>query len=60
MKNVKMAMGKDGILTITIDTKQTFGLSGSGKNTVIASTGGNVSIEGAEDIKIGINCYTKA
>lgn len=60
MKNVKMEVSKDGILTITIDTKQTFGLSGSGKNTIIASTGGNVSVEGAEDVKIGINCYTKA
>lgn len=60
MKNVKMEMSKDGILTIKIDTKERYGLSGSGKNTVIATTGGNAPVEGAEDIKIGINCYTKA
>lgn len=60
MKNVEMSMNKEGILIIKIDTKQTHGLSGSGKNTIIASTGGNVTVDGTDGIKIGINCYKKA
>lgn len=60
MKNVQMTVDKDGILTIKIDTKQEHGLSSSGKNTIIASTGGNVTVDGTDDVKIGINCYKKA
>ncbi len=60
MKNVEMSMSKDGILTIKIDTKQTHGLSGSGKNTIIATTGGNMEVPETDGIKIGINCYKKA
>jgi hypothetical protein len=47
------------ILTITVDLTKDFGLSGSGKNTIIASTEGNQSIPGDEDKKIGLNIYTK-
>ena len=55
-KNVKVDI--DGnILTITIDLTKTFGKSGSGKSTIIATTSGNKGI-GKEDIKLGLNCYT--
>ena len=48
MKNVQMTVDKDGILTIKIDTKQEHGLSSSGKNIIIASTCGNVTIDGTD------------
>lgn len=57
MTNIDMKQ-EGNILTIKIDTSKRFGASGSGKSTVVASTGGNVSVPGNEAIKIGINCYT--
>ncbi|VBB08826.1 Hypothetical protein LUCI_4107 [Lucifera butyrica] len=58
MKNVEMSMNGD-ILTIMVDVSKTFGKSSSGKSTIIASTEGNVSIPGRDEIKIGLNVYTK-
>lgn len=58
MKNVEMKVEKD-ILTIKIDLSQRNGKSSSGKNTIVATTGGNQSIPGFPDHRIGINCYTK-
>ena len=55
MKNLEMKV-EDNILTIKVDLTKTFGESSSGKNTIIASTGGNVAI-GDTDIKAGINIY---
>lgn len=46
-------------LTITVDLSKDFGPSSSGKSIVIASTEGNISIPGKEEIKIGLNIYTK-
>ena len=58
MKNIDMSV--DGnILTITVDLSQRFGKSSSGKSTIIASTEGNQSVPGNEEIKIGLNVYTK-
>ena len=56
MKNVKMEVAGD-ILTITIDLTKDFGMSASGKTTIIASTCGNVAVTGHEEIKLGINAY---
>ncbi len=58
MKNVEMSVSGD-ILTIKVDISKTFGKSSSGKSTIIASTEGNVSIPGRDEIKIGLNVYTK-
>jgi len=44
-------------LIVTIDLSQDLGLSASGKSVMIASTGGNVSVPGHEEIKIGLNVY---
>jgi hypothetical protein len=53
-------MQVDGnILTIKVDLSKAFGLSSSGKNTIVASTEGNQSVPGREDVKIGLNIYTK-
>jgi hypothetical protein len=58
MKNVEMSI--DGnILTIKVDLSKEFGPSTSGKTTIIASTEGNKSVSGKEDVKIGLNIYKK-
>jgi hypothetical protein len=44
-------------LVITIDLTKNFGLSGSGKSLIIASTEGNISVPGREDVKMGLNVY---
>jgi ABC-type polar amino acid transport system ATPase subunit len=58
MKNVDMQI-KDGKLVITVDLSKQFGPSTSGKSIIIASTEGNASIPGREEIKIGLNVYQK-
>ena len=58
MKNVKMVVDKDNILTIQVDLNKNYGESKSGKSTVIASTEGNISLESElSNIKIGHNVY---
>ena len=56
MQNIKMSQ-KGNILTVEIDISQRGNVSSSGKSILVASTGGNVSVPGAEPVKIGINCY---
>ena len=58
MKNIEMKVDGD-ILTIKVDLSQRFGQSSSGKSIIIASTEGNQSVPGKEEIKIGLNIYTK-
>jgi hypothetical protein len=58
MKNIEMNVAGD-VLTIKVDLSRTFGKSSSGKSTIIASTEGNVSVPGKEEVKIGLNVYTK-
>ncbi len=58
MKNVEMSV--DGtMLTIKVDLSQEFGPSSSGKTIIIASTEGNIAVEGHEEAKIGLNIYKK-
>jgi len=56
MKNITQKVTGD-ILTITVDLSKKFGTSKSGKSIVIASTEGNISVEGHPEIKAGINVY---
>ena len=58
MKNIEMTTAGN-ILTIKVDISQRFGQSSSGKSTIVASTEGNQSVPGHEEIKIGLNIYTK-
>jgi hypothetical protein len=58
MKNCEMTV-KGNQLIITVDLSKNFGKSKSGKTTIIATTGGNVSIPDNEKIKIGLNIYEK-
>ena len=46
-------------LILEIDLCKEIGLSGSGKNMKIASSGGNVTIPGTDNYKLGINVYKK-
>jgi hypothetical protein len=57
MKNVAMTV-EGTTLTIKVDLSKDFGLSGSGKNVIIASTEGNVTVP-QRDEKIGLNVYRK-
>lgn len=58
MKNIDMTL--DGnILTIKLDISKEFGPSSSGKTIIIASTEGNISVPGQEEVKIGLNVYKK-
>jgi hypothetical protein len=56
MKNIKMTL-KGAALLIEVDLSKEFGLSSSGKSVQIASTDGNVSVPGREEVKIGLNVY---
>ena len=58
VKNIEM-ITQGNILTIKVDLSQRLGKSSSGKSTIIASTEGNQSVPGNEEIKIGLNIYTK-
>jgi len=58
MKNMEMKL--DGnILTIKVDLTKEFGPSSSGKTIIIASTEGNVAVDGHEEAKVGLNVYRK-
>jgi len=58
MKNVEMKT-EGNVLTIKVDLTKEFGPSSSGKTIIIASTEGNIAIDGHEEIKIGLNIYKK-
>ena len=55
-QNIRMEVQGE-TLVITIDLSKAFGLSGSGKSVIIASTGGNIALPGREEVKIGLNVY---
>lgn len=57
MLNIKTEI-KGTILTLTIDLSKEQGTSKSGKSTVIASSQGNQSVPGRDEIKFGLNVYT--
>ncbi len=57
MKNVQMTV-EGQILTIKVDLSKEFGPSSSGKNIIIATTEGNVTVPEREE-KIGLNIYRK-
>lgn len=58
MKNVEIS-SEGKILTIKVDLSKNFGESKSGKSITIASTEGNISVPGDDEIKIGLNVYRK-
>jgi len=59
MKNMEMKRVGSKLI-IEVDLTKDFGISKSGKSTIIASSEGNISIPDDEEIKIGLNIYRKA
>lgn len=59
-KGVHVNVTDAGIIQIEVDGTKDFGLSSSGKSTIIASTSGNkkVMVNG-EEVFIGLNIYRK-
>ncbi len=59
-KNIAAVVSADGkTLTLTIDLTKRHGPSASGKTTIVASSGGNVTVDGSGGVIVGINAYTK-
>jgi hypothetical protein len=58
MKNVEMKV-EGRFLTIKVDLTKDFGPSSSGKTIIIASTEGNVAVDGHEEAKVGLNVYRR-
>ena len=50
---------EDGLLYFVVDPSKTLGPSASGKTTLIASSGGNATLdlEDGRQVKIGLNLY---
>lgn len=59
MENVEFQVNGDQ-LTIVVDLSCELGQSASGKSIIIATTSGNVSVPGYEEIKLGLNVYRPA
>ena len=55
-ENIQMEVQGE-TLVIRVDLRQSYGLFGSGKSVIVASTGGNVAVPGQEQVKIGLNVY---
>lgn len=51
-----MSVAKN-VLTIEVDLSKDLGKSKSQKNVLIASSGGNMEVPGAKDVKMGLNIY---
>ena len=56
MQNVQFQVQGDK-LVIIVDLSQELGESASGKSVITATTSGNVSVPGREDVKVGLNVY---
>ena len=59
MKNTKIVVDSKGIMTITVDTKKSQGMSKSGKTEIIGTTSGNAEID-ESGIYVGLNVYKYA
>lgn len=56
MQNITMKVVKNKLI-IEVDLSKEFGISKSGKSISIASTLGNKSVAGFDEIKVGLNVY---
>ncbi len=56
MQNIELEV-QGNTLMIMIDLSQELGVSASGKSMIIATTGGNVTVPGTDEIKLGLNVY---
>lgn len=58
MENVKASV-TGTILTIEVDLSKRGAKSSTGKTVRVASTEGNLPVDGYPDIKFGLNVFTK-
>ncbi len=58
MENVKASVSGT-ILTIEVDLSKRGAKSSTGKTVRVASTEGNLPVDGYPDIKFGLNVFTK-
>lgn len=58
MKNIELDIDDD-VLTITIQLAERNGKSKSGKTTTVATTSGNVVLDGYPNLFLGLNLYEK-
>ena len=58
MENVKASV-KGSILTLEVDLSKRGAKSSTGKTVRVASTEGNLPVDGYPDIKFGLNVFTK-
>ena len=58
MENVKMSVAGDKLI-IEVDLSKRGAKSSTGKTVRVASTDGNVPIDGYPEIKCGLNIFTK-
>lgn len=56
LKNVKFTV-KGAKMIMEVDLTGDFGLSGSGKSVIVASSSGNTAVEGLAEIRVGLNVY---
>ena len=57
-KGIKYSIDDNGLMTIVVDTSKDFGLSGSGKSTMIATSSGNQGNQMAKTSS-WVSTYTK-
>lgn len=58
-KNASYSVDEKGIMTMTIDLNLNLGKSASGKTDIIATSAGNLTIDGGNGAIIGLNVYRK-
>lgn len=58
-KNTAYAINDKGIMTITVDLNLDLGDSASGKTRIVATSAGNVAIEGGNGAVMGLTIYRK-
>lgn len=57
-KNVELEVEGD-VLAIKVDLTKDYGPSKSGKTRIVATTSGTVGVPGREEVRIGLNVFTK-
>lgn len=57
LTNIEAQVDGD-VLTLTIDLSKTHGPSKSGKTTIVATTHGNIEVEGT-GVTLGVNAFRK-
>jgi hypothetical protein len=60
LENLTIEVKGNSVVITIKDFNKESGLSGSGKSKTVASTKGNVQVDGTNGLIIGLNAYRKA